>query len=310
MILRMKVLQNHSKQMIEAIEKIQVWAVRFERKLRESLQSMEGTPELLHDAMNYSVLAGGKRMRPMLVYAVCDALKIDYRKLDGVACAIEIIHAYSLIHDDLPAMDDDDLRRGRPTCHMHFDEATAILAGDALQALAFEILASDSQLAKNAETQVKIIREISRACGSSGMAGGQILDLSAVGREITHQDLSNMHRLKTGALIKVTATSVAQFAGANADLAFKLEEYGECVGLAFQIHDDILDVTGNKEKTGKFMQKDARQAKPTYPGILGLEASREQAIELRDRALSVLKSFPGDTSALVWLANFAIDRDN
>jgi geranylgeranyl pyrophosphate synthase len=296
--------------MNEATEQIQAWAGRFEKILEKSLQSVEGTPELLHRAMSYSVLAGGKRMRPMLVYAVCDALNIDCRKLDGVACAIEIIHTYSLIHDDLPAMDDDKLRRGKPTCHMQFDEATAILAGDALQAFAFEILASDPQLAENADVQLRIIRDISRACGSSGMAGGQILDLSAVGQEITHFELSNMHQLKTGALIKVSATSVADFAGANADLKCKLEQYGDCIGLAFQIHDDILDVTGSKEKTGKSMQKDARRAKPTYPGILGLDASRKQATELRDRALSVLNGFPGDISALNWLATFAIDRDN
>lgn len=296
--------------MIEATDQIRRWGTRFESKLSASLQSVQGTPDLLQQAMIYSVLAAGKRMRPMLVYAACDALGIDFRKLDGVAIAIEIIHTYSLIHDDLPAMDNDDLRRGRPTCHMKFDEATAILAGDALQALAFEILASDPNLLCNPNSQINIIRDIARACGSSGMAGGQVLDLAAVGQHISHQELDHMHRLKTGALIKVSATSVAEFAGASPELTTKLEEFGECVGLAFQIHDDILDVTGCLEKTGKSTQKDAQQEKPTFPGILGLDASRDQAVSLKERALAELQGFPGDCAALSWLASFAIDRDN
>lgn len=296
--------------MIETTDQIRRWGMRFESKLSESLQSVKGIPDLLQQAMHYSVLAGGKRMRPMLVYATCDALGIDFTRLDGVATAIELIHTYSLIHDDLPAMDDDELRRGRPTCHMNFDEATAILAGDALQALAFEILASDPILSENPATQVNIIRNIARACGSSGMAGGQMLDLAAVGQHISHQELDHMHCLKTGALIKVSATSVAQFAGARAELTARLEEFGGFVGLAFQIHDDILDVTGSTEKTGKSTQKDAQQEKSTFPGLLGLDASRKQAIILIEQALAELKGFPGDCATLAWLANFAIDRDN
>ncbi len=296
--------------MIETKERIRQWAVRFETKLAQSLKSIKGTPDLLQRAMSYSVLVGGKRMRPMLVYATCEALDMDFRKLDSVACAIEIIHTYSLIHDDLPAMDDDDLRRGRPTCHRAFDAATAILAADALPALPFDILAGDPALSDEPRKQLRIFQDIANACGCSGMAGGQILDLAAVGQKISHLQLSNMHRLKTGALIKVSATSVAHFAGANAELTTKLEEYGECVGLAFQIHDDILDVTGSKEKTGKSTQKDADAKKPTYPGVLGLEASRKQANKLKDRALAELDGFPGDCSALSWLASFAIDRDN
>lgn len=291
-------------------ERIRHWGLRFESKLEESLASVVGTPDLLHRAMRYSALAGGKRMRPLLVYAACDALNIGYRQLDGVACAIEIIHAYSLIHDDLPAMDDDDLRRGNPTCHRAFDEATAILAGDALQALAFEVLANDPALSKHPSTQVKIIGDIARACGSSGMAGGQVLDLDAVGRTLTHEELSHMHRLKTGALIKVSATAAAHFASSGTELGRKLETFGDHVGLAFQIHDDILDVTGTEEITGKSTQKDARQDKPTFPGILGLEASKNQAQDLKNRALAELNGFPGDCSALAWLATFAVDRDN
>ena len=296
--------------MSEASARIRQWRERFESRLEQSLQTNKGTPQLLRQAMKYSVLAGGKRMRPMLVYASCDALDTDYRQMHSVACAIEIIHAYSLIHDDLPAMDDDDLRRGRPTCHRAFDEATAILAGDALLTLAFEILADDPSLATRPLQQLRIIRDIARACGSSGMAGGQVLDLAAVGHELSHRQLANMHQLKTGALIKVSATSAAQFAGTNPELLARLEAFGKHVGLAFQIYDDILDVTGTAEQTGKSTQKDAQQEKPTFPGLLGLDASRQQAYQLRDRALAELKGFPGDCNPLAWLAAFAVDRDS
>jgi geranylgeranyl diphosphate synthase type II len=165
-------------------------------------------------------------------------------------------------------------------------------------------------LSSNSSSQLKIIRDIASACGRSGMAGGQILDLSAVGRQISHNELTNMHRLKTGALIKVSATSAARFAGANTDLTSKLAQFGECVGLAFQIHDDILDVTGSQEKTGKSMQKDAGLEKATFPTVLGLEQSRDNAYDLTQKALAELEGFPGDSSALRWLASFAVNRDN
>jgi len=296
--------------MSEASGLIRRWQKRFETRLEQCLQTNHGAPKLLRQAMEYSVLDGGKRMRPMLVYASCKALDVNYQHLDSVACAIEIIHAYSLIHDDLPAMDDDDLRRGRPTCHRAFNEATAILAGDALQALAFEILADDPTLATRPLQQLRIIRDIARACGSTGMAGGQVLDLAAVGQEISQRQLANMHQLKTGALIKVSATSAAHFAGVSPQLFARLDAFGKYVGLAFQIYDDILDVTGTAEQTGKSTQKDAQQQKPTFPGLLGLDASREQAYRLRDRALAELREFPGDCSTLAWLATFAVERDS
>ncbi len=296
--------------MSEASGLIRRWQKRFETRLEQCLQTNHGAPELLRQAMEYSVLDGGKRMRPMLVYASCKALDVNYQHLDSVACAIEIIHAYSLIHDDLPAMDDDDLRRGRPSCHRAFNEATAILAGDALQALAFEILADDPTLATRPLQQLRIIRDIARACGSTGMAGGQVLDLAAVGQEISQRQLANMHQLKTGALIKVSATSAAHFAGVSPQLFARLDAFGKYVGLAFQIYDDILDVTGTAEQTGKSTQKDAQQQKPTFPGLLGLDASREQAYRLRDRALAELREFPGDCSTLAWLATFAVERDS
>jgi len=256
------------------------------------------------------VLAGGKRMRPLLVYAACDALEINPERLNAVACAIEIIHTYSLIHDDLPAMDDDDLRRGMPTCHKAYGEATAILAGDALQALAFEILARDETLCTNERGHLRIIGDIAAACGSSGMAGGQALDLSAVGSSLNIDELTHMHLLKTGALIKVSVTSPAYFASAKPELVAKLNVYGDRVGLAFQIHDDVLDVTGTVEQTGKSTQKDANQDKPTFPGLLGLDASQKRADELRDQALAVLTGFPGDCEALEWLAAYAVNRDS
>lgn len=257
--------------------------------------------------MRYSALAGGKRFRPVLVYATGQALGLAPEALDPVATAIEIIHAYSLIHDDLPAMDNDDLRRGRPTCHCAFDEATAILAGDALQALAFEVLARE--LPTDRASSLQVIHLIARACGSVGMAGGQALDLGSVGRDISVEALETMHRLKTGALIRASVTAPCLLAGADAAVLERLEAYGDCVGLAFQVHDDILDVTGDSELTGKAVLADAALDKPTFPSKLGLEASRERAHELRDRAIAQLEAVPGDTSMLAWLAAYVVRRD-
>lgn len=302
--------QNPLHRRSDAEGQIEARREHFESRLAAVLPADSDTPEALRRAMEYSVLAGGKRIRPMLVYAACDALNLDFRQLDAVACAIELIHTYSLIHDDLPSMDDDDLRRGRPSCHRAFDVATAILAGDALQALAFEILAGDEALCRIPEGQARIIHGIARACGPSGMAGGQILDLAAVGQDISQAQLTQVHRLKTGALIQVSAMAPAYFAGSNARILARLEAYGDCVGLAFQIFDDILDVTGTAIQTGKFTQKDARQSKTTYPGLLGLDAARQEAFRLRDRALSELEGLPGDCALLACLATVAVDRES
>ncbi len=289
---------------------VRQWLQRFEVVLGQSLHSGEAAPGMLREAMAYSVLAGGKRIRPLLVYGAARALEIPAENLDAVACAIEMIHTYSLIHDDLPAMDDDDLRRGRPTCHRAFDEATAILAGDALQALAFELLARDETLAGRPERQARIIASVAKACGATGMAGGQMLDLAAVGQRLQLDDLEQMHTLKTGALIRVSATTPALFADTGADLHGKLHRFGGFIGLAFQIQDDILDVTGSSQLTGKSTQKDAGLNKPTFPAIIGLETSRRQAELLRDNALAELTGFPGDCAPLAWLAGYAIDRDS
>ena len=271
------------------------------------MPSESGDLALLHRAMRYSSLAGGKRFRPVLVYSAGKALGLDENALDPVAVAIELIHAYSLIHDDLPAMDDDDVRRGRPTCHRAFDEATAILAGDALQALAFELLSGE--LPQNNSTSLPAISTIARACGSVGMAGGQALDLSAVGRVISEEELITMHRLKTGALITASVTVPGVLAAADSGTIDCLTSYGECIGLAFQVHDDILDVTGNSEVIGKKTRVDEALNKPTFPSILGLENSRKRARELRDEALFHMQSLPGDTSCLTWLADYVISRD-
>jgi geranylgeranyl pyrophosphate synthase len=293
--------------MTEHEREISAWRERFERLLDRVLPPSAMPPLKLHRAMRYSALGGGKRFRPILVYASAKALNLPCERFDPIAVAIELIHAYSLIHDDLPAMDDDDLRRGRPTCHREFDEATAILAGDAMQALAFAVLARE--LPSAAPSSLDVINAIAEACGSTGMAGGQALDLGAVGRRIDEETLKTMHRLKTGALITASVTTPCILAGADETVLRLMAEYGEAVGLAFQVHDDILDVTGNSELIGKSTQADLALDKPTFPSILGLEESRRQAAELRDRAIGQLEGIEGDTSTLAWLAEYVISRD-
>jgi farnesyl diphosphate synthase len=283
------------------------WQKRFESVLEQRLPKSNIQPAQLHQAMRYSALAGGKRFRPVLIYASGRALGISADRLDALACAIELIHAYSLIHDDLPAMDDDDLRRGRPSCHKAFDEATAILAGDALQALAFEILARELDPAE--KTSLQLIGLVAGACGSTGMAGGQALDLAAVGSELTLAQLETMHRLKTGALIHASVMAPCLLVSADDRIRERFSIYGKRVGLAFQVHDDILDVTGDSELTGKLSQADSALNKPTFPSILGLEQSRQRAIVLRNEALAALDDLPGDTSIMAWLADYVISRD-
>jgi geranylgeranyl pyrophosphate synthase len=297
---------SHSNLVTDPAAEVAAWQERFEAVLDRRLPAESQDPVILHRAMRYSALSGGKRIRPVLVYATGKALGLEPEELDPIAAAIELIHAYSLIHDDLPAMDDDDLRRGRPTCHRAFDEATAILAGDALQALAFEILASELQESRNG---LAVVNEIAHACGSAGMAGGQALDLGAVGRSLDEPGLKQMHQLKTGALIRCCSTAPSLLAGAERATFSHLARYGEGVGLAFQIRDDILDVAGDSEVIGKKTHADASLGKPTFVSLLGLEESRRQARELRDNALSSLDHVPGDTTALAWLAEYMVSRD-
>ena len=288
---------------------IKTWQDRFENILPEFLPGSTQTPPLLRQAMVYSATAGGKRIRPLLVYAAGRALNLDPYILDAIAVAIELIHTYSLIHDDLPSMDDDDLRRGRPSCHRQFDEATAILAGDALQALAFEILAADPDLCSRPRQLNEIILGLAQACGAGGMAGGQVLDLASIGQEISQEELEEIHAFKTGALIRISTTAPAILTSATSEQQDALANFGKLTGLAFQVFDDLLDVTGSSEKTGKPSHADAARSKPAFPAIIGVDKSIERAHELRDQALTELKHLPGEIDTLEWLATYAVDRD-
>jgi geranylgeranyl pyrophosphate synthase len=266
-----------------------------------------GTPRL-REAMRYCALSGGKRLRPLLVYATGESLGAPLQELDAPAAAVELIHAYSLVHDDLPAMDDDDLRRGRPTCHRAFDEATAILVGDALQALAFAVLAEGVNAAAGAARLI-MVRLLARASGTSGMAGGQAIDLVSVGQTLGIEALENMHARKTGALIQCSVLLGAVAAGVTAGEEFAaLERFGADIGLAFQIQDDILDVEGNAELLGKRTGADAARMKPTYPSTAGLPGARTRAFQLRDRAISTLAPLGARGTALSDLARYVVSR--
>ncbi|HUW54305.1 MAG TPA: farnesyl diphosphate synthase [Rhodanobacter sp.] len=287
---------------------LQALIVRAEHALDRSLPPVAQPPTELHRAMRYAVLGGGKRLRPLLVYATAHALGEDGRSLDAPACAVELIHAYSLVHDDLPAMDDDALRRGRPTCHIVFGEAMAILAGDALQALAFEILADETGRTTDAAIGMAMLRSLSRACGAEGMAGGQALDLAAVGRPLTLAELEHMHACKTGALIRASVQLGALASGADAATRDTLDRYADAVGLAFQVRDDILDVEGESAVIGKTAGKDAAADKPTFPSIIGLDASRARLTELTDLALAAIAPLGSRASLLAELARYAAQR--
>lgn len=284
---------------------------RTENTLDHWLPKQSVAPETLHKAMRYSVLDGGKRVRPFLVYSAGQALAVPLEQLDAPAAAVELIHAYSLIHDDLPAMDDDDLRRGKPTCHKAFDEATAVLAGDAIQALAFHVLAHDKQMHVSAETRLQMIDRLAIASGSRGMCGGQAIDLESVGKQLDLPALENMHIHKTGALIRV---SVMLGALSCEDLAEKqlkqLDHYAKCIGLAFQIQDDILDIESDTETLGKTQGADIARDKPTYPALLGLDGAKERAQDLYQEALASLDSFDEKADPLRWMAEYIISRSS
>jgi geranylgeranyl pyrophosphate synthase len=260
-------------------------------------------------AMRYSTLGGGKRLRPLLVYATGEALGTPAAALDRIAAAVEMIHVYSLIHDDLPAMDDDDLRRGKPTCHRAHGEALAILAGDALQALAFAVLV-DGAIGLGAEARVRLTQELAEASGIRGMAGGQAMDLAAQGKELTLEELERMHRLKTGALIRASILMPTQANGTDAVLVSSLAAYAECIGLAFQIRDDVLDVEGDPALMGKACGADSLLEKATFPALLGLEASRRRARELVEQGLEHLQPFGPEADLLRFLARYIVDRSH
>ncbi len=279
---------------------------RLDRALERILPAATTAPCQLHAAMRYAVLGQGKRIRPQLVYAAGVACGAGEAALDAPAAAIELVHAYSLIHDDLPAMDDDELRRGRPTVHIAFDEATAILAGDALQALAFEVLiGADAEPAQ----RIALIATLASASGTAGMCGGQALDLAATGRHQTLTELERMHALKTGALFRACVRMGALCAGADAALLQRLDTYAEDFGLAFQIRDDLLDVEGSSTQLGKTAGKDAAQAKSTYPALLGMDGSRRLLVELGLKMLDTVAPLGPAAVELLALGEMAILRE-
>jgi geranylgeranyl diphosphate synthase, type II len=267
-------------------------------------------PEHLHRAMRYSLLAGGKRLRPALVLAAGEAFGADTDDLMPAACAIEMIHTYSLIHDDLPAMDNDDLRRGRPTCHKAFGEAVAILAGDALLTQAFRVLAADAPR-RDAERQVRVIREVATAAGTvDALIGGQMADIESEGKKVDASALEYIHRSKTGAMISASVVVGGTVAGASEEQIEKLRGYGQRIGLAFQIADDILDVTSTSEQLGKTPGKDQAANKATYPSIHGIAASQARGRELVDEAVKMVSSLGLKTSVLEEIARFIIARSS
>jgi farnesyl diphosphate synthase len=295
--------------MTELSSNLTALSARADDVLGRVLPPEDQPPVELHRAMRYAVLGGGKRLRPLLVYATGNAFGAPLDRLDATAAAVEIIHAYSLVHDDLPAMDDDDLRRGRPTCHVAFGEAMAILAGDALQALAFEVLAHDAALDVDANTRVGMLRALATACGSHGMAGGQAFDLAAVGQRLDAAELERMHAYKTGALIRASVRLGALAASVrDAATLDALERYGHAVGLAFQIRDDLLDIEAGTETLGKTAGKDAAAAKPTYPAILGIDASLAELSRLTDEALEAIAPLGASARSLADIARFVAER--
>jgi len=284
-------------------ERLPGYVERLGRALDQWLPAATQYPPRLHEAMRYAA-SGGKRLRPLLIYATGEVLGVPARALDPAAAAVELVHAYSLVHDDLPAMDDDDLRRGQPTVHKKFGEALAILAGDAMQALAFYVLTHDAGAGLDPPQRLKIMDLLADASGSRGMAGGQAIDLQSTGQRLSVAELEAMHIHKTGALIRASVL-MACYAGAPLDHAHldALDQYGKALGLAFQIQDDILDIEGDVGETGKNIGKDHNRNKPTYPSVLGMPAAKDRARELFDRARGALEPFGDKAEPLLWLAD-------
>jgi farnesyl diphosphate synthase len=285
------------------------WQSRVEAELEARLPQPADKPERLHEALRYSVLGGGKRVRPILVYATARALGLSESMVDGAACAVEFIHAYSLVHDDLPAMDNDDLRRGKPTCHIAFDEATAILVGDSLQVLAFQILANGSGLPKDAGARLRLVELLAIGSGTSGMAGGQALDLAASGQRLSIQSVEEMHNRKTGALIHASVMMAAECAPElSTAVRDALNRYSLDLGLAFQIQDDLLDVEGDTTLLGKPTGADIKRGKPTYPAVVGVDMARARMQELHARALRSLEILGPNAAPLVTVSDWLVLR--
>ena len=281
--------------------------VRFESVLRELLPSADVTPQRLHEAMRYVVLDGGKRVRPLLAFAAGALAGADVQRVNIVASAVEFIHVYSLVHDDMPCMDDDVLRRGKPTCHVQYDDATALLVGDSLQTMAFQLLA-ENHLCDDASRQLEMIRLLAIASGSRGMAGGQAIDLASVGKALTLPELEFMHIHKTGALIRAAILLGAHCGSISAAQLEKLDHFGKLIGLAFQVVDDVLDCEADTVTLGKTAGKDADNDKPTYVSLLGIQGARDMALRLHHEALDTLAEFGESAQRLRELADFIVLR--
>jgi farnesyl diphosphate synthase len=287
----------------------ELWRERMEAALAARLPESSALPARLHEAMRYCVLGGGKRVRPMLLFATARTLGLTEEAVEAAACALELVHVYSLVHDDLPAMDDDDLRRGRPTCHKAYDEATAVLVGDALQSLAFQVLARDRALPPSAAIRVRLVDILSDAIGSFGMAGGQAIDLEAQGKQLQIAQVEQMHARKTGALIRAAVLMGAACSpDLEAPLHAALEAFVVPIGLAFQIQDDLLDVLGDTVTLGKAAGADRERGKPTHPAVIGVAASQERVRLLHAQALEALEPFGTRAEPLRLLAGWLLSR--
>jgi len=287
------------------------WQAHMEQALAARLPGADAEPKRLHAAMRYSVLQGGKRVRPMLVFCAARAVGLTEAQVEAAACAIELVHVYSLVHDDLPAMDDDDLRRGRPTCHKAYDEATAILVGDALQSLAFQLLSSDAALPAAPLTRLRLIALLAEAGGTAGIAGGQAIDIAAQGRRLPIAEVETMYARKTGALIRASLMMPAACVpGLDSRLREALARFAAPIGLAFQIQDDLLDVLGDTATLGKATHADRAHDRPTYPALLGVQASQERVRRLHAEALDALRPFGASADLLRALADWLLARSH
>jgi geranylgeranyl pyrophosphate synthase len=290
-------------------EQLNLWRERMERALAARLPDPDAVPMRLHQAMRYSVLGGGKRVRPLLLFAAARTVGLSEDEVEAAACAIELVHVYSLVHDDLPAMDDDDLRRGRPTCHRAYDEATAVLVGDALQPLAFQLLARDPALPAAPAIRLRLIELLAQASGTFGMAGGQALDLAVQGRQLGIAQVEAMHARKTGALIRASVLMAAACVPSlDARLHEALSGFATPIGLAFQIQDDLLDVIGDTATLGKATGADRARGKPTHPAVIGIAASQERVRLLHAEAVDALLPFGQRAQPLRCLAEWLLAR--
>ncbi len=288
------------------------YRARLEQVLDHWLPKGEIHPPRLHEAMRYAATDGGKRIRAILVYAAGQIVDAPEAALDGPAAAVEFIHAYSLVHDDLPAMDDDDLRRGKPTCHKAYDDATAILVGDGLQALAFYALAHDPNGVQDPVQRLAMVETLALASGSRGMVGGQAIDIDSEGKSLNLTELENMHIHKTGALIRASVKLGALAGGVDVDpqIRSRLDRYAKCVGLAFQIQDDVLDLEGDTQTLGKRQGADVARGKSTYPALVGLSRAKEMAQETFEHAMAALESMGSQADPLRGIAEFIIRRSH